>query len=63
MPNALEHVMSSLESSFAVGKCLGMVGHKSDDRFNMLFGVNEKMNDSIYDLFSSLVVSKCISLI
>ena len=46
-----------------LGEYLVMAGHKNDDRFVRVFGVEEKMCDSIHVLFVSLVVSEHIALI
>ena len=51
MSTALEHGISSLVRSEAVGECLVVVGHENNDRFVRVFSIDEAMDDSINDLF------------
>ena len=63
MSIALEHDISSLTKSDTVYEHLVMAGHENDDRLVSFFGTDEKMHDSIHDLFVSLVASGCVALI
>ena len=63
MSTTLKHNTSSLARSGTSGNHLVVVGRKNFDGFVKIFGVNEKMHDSIHNLFVSLVMSECIALI